>query len=64
MGLTGCLRFHRAELERWRDLLRSVGVKYIAPLMPGLISSANAPALTASSGSGFSGSSCFSGGSQ
>ncbi len=32
-----CLRFHRRELERQRDLLRSVWRWYLGPLVPGLI---------------------------
>jgi hypothetical protein len=31
-----CLAFHRRELERQRDLLRSVPRWYLAPLVPGL----------------------------
>ena len=37
MGLTNCLQFHRAELERQRDLLRSVWKWYLAPLVPGML---------------------------
>ena len=36
MGLTNCLQFHRGELERQRDLLRSVWKWYLAPLVPGM----------------------------
>ena len=32
-----CLDFHRAELERQRDALRSVWRWYIAPLVPGVV---------------------------
>lgn len=36
-GVTeSCLRFHRRELERQLDLLRTVGRWYLAPLVPGL----------------------------
>jgi hypothetical protein len=45
LGLNGCLQFHRAELERQRDLLRSVWTWYLLPLMPGLILVCLAPAL-------------------
>jgi hypothetical protein len=37
MGLTNCLQFHRGELERQRDLLRSVWKWYLAPLVPGML---------------------------
>jgi hypothetical protein len=37
MGLTGCLQFHRGELERQRDLLRGVWKWYLLPLVPGMI---------------------------
>jgi hypothetical protein len=45
MGLTGCLQFHRGELERQRDLLNNVWKWYLLPLMPGLILVCLAPAL-------------------
>lgn len=32
-----CVRFHRAELERQRDMLRTVSRWYLAPLVPGLV---------------------------
>jgi hypothetical protein len=32
-----CLEFHRSELVRQRDALRSVWLWYIAPLVPGLV---------------------------
>ena len=32
-----CLDFHRQELTRQRDLLRQVGSRYLAPLIPGLV---------------------------
>jgi hypothetical protein len=37
LGLRPCLDFHRAELERQRDLLRSVWYWYLLPLVPGLL---------------------------
>lgn len=37
LGLTSCLQFHRAELERQRDLLRGVWKWYLGPLIPGMI---------------------------
>ena len=37
LGLTGCLQFHRRELERQRDLLRGVWKWYLLPFAPGLI---------------------------
>jgi hypothetical protein len=45
MGLTNCLQFHRGELERQRDLLRSVWKWYLAPLLPSLFLIYLAPAL-------------------
>ena len=37
-GVTeSCLRFHRRELERQRDLLRTVGRWYLGPLIPGVV---------------------------
>jgi hypothetical protein len=36
-ALTPCLDFRRAELERQRDLLRSVWWWYLLPLVPGLV---------------------------
>jgi len=35
MGRADCVRFYRGELERQRDLLRSVWKWYIGPLIPG-----------------------------
>jgi hypothetical protein len=35
MGLASGLEFHRRELERQRDLLRSVWSWYLAPMIPG-----------------------------
>jgi hypothetical protein len=37
MALTESLQFHRRELERQRDLLRSVWRWYIGPVLPGLL---------------------------
>ena len=37
LALTDALGFHRRELTRQRDLLRSVWQWYIAPIVPGLI---------------------------
>jgi hypothetical protein len=37
MALTSCLAFHRRELERQRDLLRSVWKWALLPLVPGMI---------------------------
>jgi hypothetical protein len=37
LGLTGCVQFHRRELERQRDLLRGAWKWYLLPFMPGLI---------------------------
>jgi uncharacterized membrane protein HdeD (DUF308 family) len=37
MALSTCLEFHRAELERQRDLLRSVWNWYLLPLVPGML---------------------------
>jgi hypothetical protein len=34
MGLASCLEFHRSELERQRDLLRSVWRWYLGPWFP------------------------------
>lgn len=45
MGLTSCLQFHRAELERQRDLLRGVWKWYLLPLMPSMILVCLAPTL-------------------
>jgi hypothetical protein len=36
MGRADCLRFYRRELERQRDLLRSVWKWYIGPIIPGM----------------------------
>ena len=36
-ALTASLEFHRRELVRQRDLLRSVWLWYIAPIVPGLV---------------------------
>jgi hypothetical protein len=35
LGVRDCLQFHRAELERQRDLLRSVWYWYLLPFVPG-----------------------------
>ena len=45
LGLTGCLQFHRRELERQRDLLRGAWKWYLLPFMPGLILMCLAPVL-------------------
>lgn len=37
LAVQPCLAFHRAELERQRDLLSSVWSWYLAPLVPGLL---------------------------
>jgi hypothetical protein len=37
LGLRACAEFHRKELERQRDLLRSVWLWYLLPFVPGLI---------------------------
>ena len=37
MGLASGLEFHRRELARQRDLLRSVWSWYLAPVIPGLV---------------------------
>lgn len=37
MAIHTCLEFHRRELERQRDLLRSVWSWYILPVVPGVI---------------------------
>jgi hypothetical protein len=37
MALTTCLDFHRRELERQRDLLRSSWSWYLGPMIPGLV---------------------------
>jgi hypothetical protein len=37
MGLSSALEFHRRELERQRDLVRSVWRWYLAPLIPGWV---------------------------
>lgn len=37
LALTSCVQFHRRELERQRDLLRSVWAWYLLPCVPGLI---------------------------
>jgi hypothetical protein len=36
LGLKNALEFHRAELVRQRDLLRSVWLWYLLPLVPGM----------------------------
>ncbi len=36
-GFESCVAFHRRELERQRDLLRSIGLWYLGPLMPGVV---------------------------
>ncbi|HYW47777.1 MAG TPA: hypothetical protein VE959_33220 [Bryobacteraceae bacterium] len=36
LALTSCLEFHRRELERQRDLLRSVWRWYLGPMIPGM----------------------------
>ena len=37
LGLTASLEFHRRELVRQRDLLRSVWLWYIGPFVPGIV---------------------------
>lgn len=37
MGLANCLEFHRSELVRQRDLVRSIWRWYLAPVIPGLV---------------------------
>jgi hypothetical protein len=37
LGVRDCLQFHRAELERQRDLLRSVWYWYLLPFVPGAV---------------------------
>ena len=37
LALTGSLQFHRSELERQRDLLRSVWLWYLLPWLPGAV---------------------------
>ncbi len=37
MALTTCLDFHRAQLLRQRDLLRSIWTWYLLPFVPGLL---------------------------
>jgi glucan phosphoethanolaminetransferase (alkaline phosphatase superfamily) len=37
LGLTSALEFHRVELERQRDLLRSVWWWYLLPFTPGIL---------------------------
>jgi hypothetical protein len=37
LALTASLEFHRRELVRQRDLLRSVWRWYIGPIVPGLV---------------------------
>ena len=37
LALTNCLEFHRLELERQRDLLRSVWRWYLGPMVPGMV---------------------------
>ena len=37
IGLSGCVQFLRTELERQRDLLRSVWTWYLLPPLPGLV---------------------------
>jgi hypothetical protein len=36
LGVRSCVEFHRAELERQRDLLRNVWVWYLLPFWPGM----------------------------
>jgi len=36
-GLQNCVAFHRRELERQRDLLRSIALWYLGPLIPGIV---------------------------
>ncbi len=36
-GFESCVAFHRRELERQRDLLRSIGLWYLGPLVPGVV---------------------------
>jgi len=36
-GVTSCLEFHRSELVRQRDLLRSVWWWYLLPFVPGML---------------------------
>ncbi len=36
-GFDTCVAFHRRELERQRDLLRSVWLWYLGPLVPGIL---------------------------
>jgi hypothetical protein len=36
-GFESCVAFHRRELERQRDLLRSIGLWYLGPLIPGVV---------------------------
>jgi len=36
-GLESCISFHRGELERQRDLLRTVWRWYLGPLVPGIL---------------------------
>jgi hypothetical protein len=47
------VEFHRRELTRQRDLLRSVWRWYIAPIAPGLVIFSAGAASHAGSGSGF-----------
>lgn len=37
MALSSSVEFHRTELERQRDLLRSVWLWYLAPFVPGMV---------------------------
>lgn len=36
-GFDACVAFHRRELERQRDLLRSIWLWYLGPLVPGIL---------------------------
>jgi hypothetical protein len=36
-GFQNCVTFHRRELERQRDLLRTVWLWYLGPLVPGIL---------------------------
>ena len=36
-GFESCVAFRRRELERQRDLLRSIGLWYLGPLVPGVV---------------------------
>jgi len=37
LALTGCIAFHRRELARQRDLLRTVWLWYVGPIVPGIV---------------------------